>query len=92
MYNIPQLPECIYMVTEEATPLETHLQTKEGQSVHSISWGLHQIIVRTLCYILFCTKLGLPWLKVIGLDICKHHSTLVYLISETKKALINQCF
>ena len=50
-YDFLQLPECIYMVTEEATPLETHLQTEEGQSEHAISWGLHQIIVRENYYV-----------------------------------------
>ena len=40
-----QLPTCIYVVTEEATPLEDHLKCQEGYSDFSIAWGLHQTIV-----------------------------------------------
>lgn len=38
-----ELQDCIYMMTEEATPLQIHLQSQEGQSSHLISWGIHQI-------------------------------------------------
>lgn len=40
-----QLPNCIYVVTEEAIPLEEHLASEEGRSTFSTSWGLHQVIV-----------------------------------------------
>ena len=49
LYNpFTQLPTSIYMVTEEATPLEDYLATSDGKSNFSISWGLHQVIVREL--------------------------------------------
>ncbi len=37
------------MMTEEATPLETYLNTLEHGSDHLIRWGLHQIMVRQYC-------------------------------------------
>ena len=43
-----ELPTCIYVVTEEAMPLEDHMTTKEGHSEFSTAWGLHQIIVSQL--------------------------------------------
>ncbi len=41
-----QLPTCIYLVTEEAVPLVEHLKEKEGYSDFSLTWGMHQTIVR----------------------------------------------
>lgn len=35
------------MITEEATPLQLHLQSSDSSSQHLISWGLYQLIVRS---------------------------------------------
>ena len=41
-----QLPDSIYLVTEEAVPLEEHHSTQDGHSEFSTAWGLHQVLVR----------------------------------------------
>ena len=41
-----QLPDSIYLVTEEVAPLEEHRSTQDGRSEFSTAWGLHQVLVR----------------------------------------------
>ena len=41
-----QLPDSIYLVTEEVVPLEEHRSTQDGRSEFSTAWGLHQVLVR----------------------------------------------
>lgn len=40
-----QLPTAIYVVTEEALPLQESIATKDGATTFSIAWGLHQTMV-----------------------------------------------
>ena len=40
-----QLPTSIYVVTEEALPLQDSIGTTDGSTSFSIAWGLHQVIV-----------------------------------------------
>ena len=51
-----QTEKCLYLVTEQVTPLAVHLKAqaeKGGSGELEVSWGLHQIVVRrlTLAYL-----------------------------------------
>ena len=63
-FSLLQLPNCIYVVTEQVCPLEDHLSTREGYSEFATKWGLHQIVVSwTTVYnslaVICCWKLKL---------------------------------
>lgn len=74
-----QLSTSIFVVTEEAVPLEDYLATKDGSSGFSIAWGFHQTIVSIL------------QVPVTSYDLCPFQKSISFLNNDCSLVHHNVC-